>query len=57
MSNWKNAYKRDTPLEIAKEILVGMKIDMDGLTSLISDIESDEILTDYLIELWSESLS
>jgi hypothetical protein len=56
ISDWKNAYKRDRPVEIAKDVLNKTKdVDMAGLNELISDIESDEVLTDYLIQLWAES--
>jgi hypothetical protein len=57
ISNWKNAYKRDRPIDIAKEVLKAEGVDTtpDKLASLINTIEGDDVLTDYMIELWAEN--
>jgi hypothetical protein len=56
INNWKEDFKREKPLNIAKEILEkepGIEIDPDDLASVINEVESDEILTDFIIELWN----
>ncbi|MGV3588905.1 MAG: hypothetical protein ACO1OF_18005 [Adhaeribacter sp.] len=59
LSNWKTASKRDAPLKIAQELLEeekGIMIQPQYLAEVIKTIESDEVLTDYIIELWNEML-
>ncbi|TKC06791.1 hypothetical protein FA048_16470 [Pedobacter polaris] len=55
LSNWKNAYKRDRPIKIAKDLLLKQNVNQELLSSFINDAESDEVLTDYLIELWNKN--
>lgn len=54
INNWKDTYKRERPLNIAKAILQETNgINPEDLAAVINDVESDEILTDYIIELWN----
>lgn len=56
LCNWKSAYKRDKPLNVAKKILKDeKKIDLDHLSSMVHDVASDEILTDFILEWWNKS--
>lgn len=57
ISNWKNAYKRDRPLEVALDILKAEGVDTTPikLENLISVLEGDDVLTDYMLELWAEN--
>jgi len=55
VNNWKSAFKRERPLIVAKEILQQQEgIDPSSLASVVSDAESDEILSAFLMELWQE---
>jgi hypothetical protein len=57
ISNWKNAVKRDRPVEMAKDILKNkLPGGLNQLAAIINDVEEDEVFTDYLIELWNDSL-
>lgn len=56
LSNWKAAYKRDKPLRIAKNILKTTRnVNPDDLAKMVNTAESDEVLTDLLIELWNQA--
>lgn len=57
LSNWKTDYEREKPLRIAREILSDKKNGIEIKPEQISDFshlaESDEILTDLLMEFWN----
>lgn len=55
LTNWKTAYKREKPLNIAKRILKNkLGIEPDKLADTVNAAESDEILMDLLIEFWND---
>lgn len=59
INNWKNAYNKERPIEVAKKILADDKttqINLEKLADIVNDVESDEVLTDYLIGLWTKSI-
>ena len=65
ISNWKNTFKQEKPIAIARDLITLERI-IDGKTEppiinpedlepTIKEIDSDEVLTDYVIELWNKS--
>lgn len=65
ISNWKNTFKADKPISIARDLItkktivddkeVAPIINPEDLELTIKEIEGDEVLTDYVILLWNQS--
>ncbi|MFA6084297.1 hypothetical protein [Mucilaginibacter sp.] len=65
ISNWKNTFKQEKPISIARDLITKPRIvdreelppiiNLQDLEPTIKEIESDEVLTDYVIELWNRS--
>ena len=66
ISNWKNTFKQKKPIDIARDLITLERkiegkqtlppiINPDDLEPAIKEIDSDEVLTDYVIELWNAS--
>jgi hypothetical protein len=53
LSNWQASFQKDKNLMAAEAVLTENKIDVGKLSEMIHTAESDEILTDLLIELWN----
>ena len=55
LCNWKSGYKLEKPLIAARHILKNEKqIDPDDLSSMVHDVVSDEIMTDFILEWWNK---